>query len=211
VEHALNASVLTPARRTAILVVDVQNDFCDPAGATARSGKSVQPVVEMVPRLARFLEAGRRAGARVIFVQMLQTPWTDSEVWLNRIGGGRRVDKCAIGTWGAEFYGVAPREGEPIVVKHRYSAFINTSLEPILHTWGIETLIMTGVTTNTCVESTARDGFQRDYNIVMVSDCVAAYAQPPHDAALENIAARFGQVATSDEIADAWAAKPAAV
>lgn len=208
--QALNASVLVP-ERTAILVIDVQNDFCDPNGSTARSGKSVQPVVEMVPRLARFLEAGRETGVRVIFVQMLQTPWTDSEVWLNRTAGGRRVDKCLIGTWGAEFYGVAPRDGEPVVIKHRYSAFINTSLESILHTWEIETLVMTGVTTNTCVESTARDGFQRDYRIVMVSDCVSAYATSPHEAALENIRARFGQVATSGEIVAAWAPQAAAV
>jgi ureidoacrylate peracid hydrolase len=206
----MNDAILTPSR-TALLVIDVQNDFCDPRGATALSGKSVAKCVTMVPRLARFLDEARRMGVRAIFVQMQQTASTDSPAWLYGVGEGRRIDKCAAGTWGADFYVVAPMAGEPVVIKHRYSAFINTDLESILRSWGIETLVMTGVTSNTCVESTARDGYQRDYYVVMVSDCVAAYTQSGHDTALDNIRQRFGHVATADAILAVWSKAAAAM
>lgn len=88
----------------------------------------------------------------------------------------------AAGELGAEFYEVSPLPEEIIVNKHRYSAFINTRLDSVLRSLRIETLIMTGVSTNVCVESTARDGFMLDYQIVMVQDACASYSRAAHDA-----------------------------
>lgn len=207
----MNLHELAAPSRAAVIVVDMQNDFCDPAGATAQSGKSVQPMVEMAPRLRRLLGSARAAGVPVIFIQMLQTQWTKTKTWVFKGGDASRVPKCAAGTWGAEFYGVAPEGDEPVVVKHRYSAFVNTSLETILHTLGVTTLIMTGVATNVCVESTARDGFMKDYDIVFLSDCTATSAPALHEATLENIRGHFGRVSTSDELIATWSPQPVAV
>jgi ureidoacrylate peracid hydrolase len=197
---------LVPAT-TALVLIDVQNDFCHPEGATARSGKSVEAAAGMMAPLQRLLARARGAGVHVIFVQMLQTPWTVTKTYLYKGGDQRRADKCLAGTWGAEFYGVAPLDGEPVVTKHRYSAFVGTSLETILHALGVSTLVMTGVATNVCVESTARDAFMRDYDVVVVSDCTATSNPTAHEGTLANIRDYFGRVASSEEIVTAWSAQ----
>ena len=79
-------------------------------------------------------------------------------------------------------------------------------LGPLLRAQGVENLILTGVTTNVCVESTARDGYMLDYHIVLVSDCTASYSDEPHQATLANIRRAFGRVATAEEISSAWQA-----
>src|ERR1700744_6179420 len=111
--------------RAALVVVDIQNDFCDPDGATARSGKSVDAMLEIVPRIEGLIDGARASSVPVIFVQMLQTPWTQTKTYMFRGGDEERPAKCVAGTWGAEFYRIAPRDGEAVVVKHRYSAFVN--------------------------------------------------------------------------------------
>jgi ureidoacrylate peracid hydrolase len=193
--------IVDPAS-TAILVVDMQNDYCAVGGNVSNRGHDVSMITEMIPRLQRFLDGARKLRAKVVFIQCIHEPETDSDVWLAR-HGGTPLPHCRRGTWGADFCGVAPEKGEPVVIKHRYSAFVGTRLESVLHTLSIKTLVMTGVGTNVCVESTARDGFMRDYNIVFVSDCTATSTQAEHDATLANMRKFFGVVATGDEVL-AW-------
>jgi ureidoacrylate peracid hydrolase len=190
----------------AVVIVDMQNDFCDPQGACAAAGAPVDAIQTMIPQMRRFLAQAREHGARLIFVQCIHEDATDSEVWLFR-----HHDKpnllCRKDTWGADFVGgeIAPAGSEPVVIKHRYSAFIGTRLETVLKTAGIKTLILAGVGTNVCVESTARDGFMLDYNIVFLSDCTqTASPAGAHEATLDNIRNHFGTVATSDEVLAAW-------
>ena len=99
---------------------------------------------------------------------------------------------------------VEPADGDEVIVKHRYSAFIGTELDTLLRTQGVENLIFAGVTTNVCVESTARDGYMLDYHIVVVEDCTASYSEEPHLATLANIRRAFGRVATAEEITSVW-------
>ena len=116
---------------------------------------------------------------------------------------------CLKGTWGAELYGIDARPGEEIIIKHRYSGFKGTNLDLILRSAGLQTVILTGVATNACVESTGRDVYMHDYYLVFVSDGAATTTAAAHQATLANIDQFFGQVATSDEIEAAWAAAPA--
>jgi ureidoacrylate peracid hydrolase len=201
---------LVDLRSSAIIVIDMQNDFCDPSGAGARYGADVSTIQDMIPHMQRFFAGARSVGAQLIFVQCIHEPSTDSETWLFRHDGVPRPH-CRKDTWGADFCGVAPQGTEPIVIKHRYSAFIGTRFESVLKTLGIRTLIMTGVGTNVCVESTARDGFMLDYNIVFLSDCTAtASPSGAHEATLQNMRSFFGTVATSDEVLAVWRSKAAA-
>ncbi len=188
---------------TAVLVVDVQNDYCHPEGALGKVGLPTGSAMAMIPTLQRLLEAARASGTPVIFVQTNHTPETDSESWTWRTAGVSG-SVCREGTWGSEFTGVAPLAGEPVVIKHRYSAFINTRLDSVLRTLKIENLIMTGVSTNVCVESTARHGYMLDYHIVFLSDCTAAYTPEEHEGALYNMRTHFGVVATADDVIAAW-------
>jgi ureidoacrylate peracid hydrolase len=200
---------LVDLRTSAIIVIDMQNDFCDPNGSSAKYGAGVSTIQDMIPRMQRFFAGARALAARLIFVQCIHEPSTDSDTWLFRHGGIPRAH-CRKGTWGADYCGVAPQGTEPVVIKHHFSAFIGTRFESVLKTLGIKTLIMTGVGTNVCVESTARDGFMLDYNIVFLSDCTAtASPEPAHEATLANIRSFFGTVATSDEVLAVWRSKAA--
>lgn len=195
---------------TAIVVVDMQHDFCSPDGACGKAGLNVDSIQAMLPQMRGFLAGAREAGAQIIFIQCIHENATDSEVWMFR-REGKSGDICRKGTWGADFVGegIAPRGEEPVVIKHRYSAFIGTRLEAVLRTLGIKTLVMTGVGTNVCVESTARDGYMLDYHIVFLSDCTAT-ASPgiAHEATLQNMRDHFGTVATSGDVLAVWGAKP---
>lgn len=195
--------ILDPAK-TAVLVVDVQNDFCSPDGATAKSGRSVQASVEMVPRLQSFLDAARGRDVHVAFICVNNTDYTTSEVWAYRASETPRYGNCREGTWGAELYGVENQPGEPIVLKHRNSGFYQTRLDLILRSWNIETCIVTGTATNVSVEATARDVVQYDYNLVLLDDCTAAYEQHAHDATLYNIRTFYGTVTSSGEVLKIW-------
>ena len=93
---------------------------------------------------------------------------------------------------------------EVIVTKHRYGAFESSDLDLVLRSRGIRTVIMTGVATNVCVETTARQAFLRDYYVVFTSDCTATYSQAEHDATLHNIDSFFGAVVTADEVRAGW-------
>lgn len=195
--------ILTPSR-TAVLVIDVQNDFCDPNGATAKSGRSIDACAEMVPRLIRFLEAARSHRVPVIFVIAIGSHWTESEAWMTRTSDEPRPGLCREGSWGAELFRVAPLGDEPVVVKHRNNSFHNTRLESILRALNIRTLALTGVATNVSVETTARDAVQRDYHIVLVEDCCASYERSLHDGTVENIRGFFGRVAKHDVVCSIW-------
>jgi nicotinamidase-related amidase len=111
------------------------------------------------------------------------------------------------GTRGAEFYdGIGPRDApnEIHVTKHRYSAFWGSSIDLVLRTNGIRTLVLTGIATEVCVESTARDAFFRDYQVVVPSDCVGCYSEDRQQASLSVLARSFGIVTSSGEIASTW-------
>jgi ureidoacrylate peracid hydrolase len=115
------------------------------------------------------------------------------------------LSTCREGTWGAELYaGISPLPTERVVIKHRYSAFINTDLNTVLKARNIQSVLVCGVATNVCVETTARDAYMYDYYVTMIDDCSAAYETKLHLGTLENMRRHFGLVASSQEIIDTW-------
>ena len=204
---------------TAVLVIDMQNDFCSPGGLVSKDGRDIGEAAALAERLPRFIDAARGAGALVVFIRNVYT--TDrnhylSDVWLEqaarkRAGGYTTIPVCCEASWEGDFVGdVRPLPGEPIVTKHRYSAFHNTDLDTILRANGIRTLVLKGVVTNVCVETTAREGFVRDYYIAVVDDGTAAYSPEDHRATLRNIDRFFGEVATMAQVEEIWAGARAA-
>ncbi|MFL5798671.1 MAG: cysteine hydrolase family protein [Actinomycetota bacterium] len=189
----------------ALVVVDVQNDFCHDGGAFARMGRDVEPIRGMVPRLQELIDSARTAGVPVIFLAYTQSDATESDVLVEQRSRGRAgLPYCREGTFGVELYEVAPKPGEAVIAKRRYSGFVGTDLDVILRSTGRRTLVMTGIATNGCVEATARDGFMLDYYIVMVDDCCACYSADLHQATLTNCRDAWGVVATSDELMSIW-------
>jgi ureidoacrylate peracid hydrolase len=197
------AQLIEPSR-TALILIDVQNDYCHPEGSLGSVGADVSSVDPAVDNIEKLLEASRKLGVAVIFVRNWHEKWTDSEQWLNRKPSKTRA--AVARSWGAEFYRVSPLENEPIINKYRYSGFIGTTLDQALSTFKSETVIMTGVATNVCVESTARQAVFLDYKLVFTSDATATSdGEAIQQATLHNMTRHFGRVASTDEILKAWA------
>ena len=196
-------------KRCALLVVDVQNDFCDPQGTAAQGGADIAAVAAMIPRLEALVTAARRGGVPVVFVRTEHDERNDSFAWVNRRRDVPQADApvrptTRTGSWGAEQFRVTPAQGEAVITKHRYSAFAGTSLDLTLRTRGVESLLVCGVATEACVESTIRDGLFAEYLVAAVGDCCATYDQDAHRASLNAVAAHFGPVIESSRLAGHW-------
>lgn len=195
--------------KAALIVVDVQNDYCHEDGNCAQRGYDTSDAREMVPRLQALVSSARQTGMKIVFIQTKHDGSLDSESWLYRtgdreVGSSPTPSNCIIGSWGEEFYGVKPESDDTVVNKYRYSAFIDTNLDFVLRNAGIEALIFTGVATNVCVESTLRDAVSMDYKVTLVSDCAASFDPTLHDVTLVNVSRYFGQVLDSTQLTATW-------
>jgi ureidoacrylate peracid hydrolase len=190
-------------RKAALIVVDVQNDFCHSQGAFGKRGIDLSPLEKPANNLLLLIDHCRKSNVPIIFVRTIHSGWTDADSWTGRLAGaGKEMLICRPDTWGAEFFKVEPRETDFIVTKHRFSGFVGTELDLVLRSRGIETLLMTGFTTNVCVETTARDGFNLNYRIILVEDCCGAFSAAEHASAITNINKYFGVVADSDSLGE---------
>ncbi len=194
-------------KHTAVLVTDMQFDFCAPKGKLpAVLKQDVGPIEKAIPPLNRFLEEARRAGVHVIFVRMDERT--------KRMALNAQVKKednpvgdcCIPGTKGFEYYKVRPRQGDSEVVKKTYDAMSSAKLREILRKKKIKSLVLTGVFTHLCVDSTARSAFTKGYHIIIPRDLVAATkeCEKLHNASLESLGILHAHVTKASSIANAW-------
>lgn len=198
--------------KAAVLVIDMQNDFCHADGASAKFFAGDVAINQSVAEpINAFLATARRAGLPVVHVKTETMTETASRAQRTKavaaaIPGFSVTSMCGQGSWGAEPWGVEPEPGDTVVVKHWYSAFADTRLDLVLRTLGVETVVLTGVTANVCVESTARDAFFADYNVVVVRDLVGwlVHDTPLAEATFANLGIYFGFVCTSADVVACW-------
>ena len=189
----------------ALLVIDVQNDFVANRGFFDQIGADVKKIQKVIPPLAQLVDHAREAGLLVVFIRAIYDPQYLSAPMRDRdLRVGRRMPRCLTGSWGADFYVIAPRPNEPVVIKHRYSAFAKPELDDLLRRRGIRSLLLAGVTTDTCVESTGRDAYFMDYYVTLVADCCAGAAERDHRVALERFERDYGAVVNSADVIEAW-------
>lgn len=179
--------------KTALIIIDVQNDFCHENGLNAKFHGNISDSQEIIPKIDTLINEARKLGIKIVFVQTVHTEHTVSKSLKKqrKLNGFRDIVKK--GGWGADFYKLLPQEQDVILEKHQYSAFFGTSLDMILKNSDIKSLLLTGVATNVCVDTTARDGFMLDYNITVVKDACASSSKEMHSFAIENIDKWFGQ------------------
>jgi ureidoacrylate peracid hydrolase len=198
---------LDPAH-AAVMVIDMQNDFCAEKGYVERVvGKDASACRAVTPAIMDLVAAARGRGVPVF--------WTKANYDPDRLPEGMLVKQreksteicCGTGSWGHDFYGVTAVRGEPIIEKSSYSAFVGTDVEQQLRGRGIRTVVFAGVQTNVCVESSLRDAVCRGFYAVLASDCVASHTAPLHDATLNNVRFLFGDVIDRAAIMGAWKAK----
>jgi len=188
------------AKRTALLVIDMQNAFVAP-GAPIEV-PAARDIVAPINRLAAEL---RRRGVAIVWVAHENRK--DGRDWAGFfdafVAPGRRAEAAAALAAGSELQQlwpglqVAPRDLR--VGKNRYSALIKSDLDKTLRDRGVDTLLIAGTKTNVCVECTARDAMMLDYKVVLVSDCTAALSDDEQLATLENVIQQFGDVRTAVE------------
>ncbi|UCG52805.1 MAG: cysteine hydrolase [Candidatus Latescibacterota bacterium] len=178
--------------KSALLVVDMQDFFLDADSPTFTCGG-----IAILPRVKRLIEAFRRAGRPVIFTRHVHHPDDlDSGIMAWWWPG-----KCLEGTPESEIHReIAPLSREKVVLKHRYSAFYNTDLETVLRCLKVEDLVVSGIMTNMCCESTARDAYYRDYRVFIPADGTGSITEEMHLASLLNLAFGFAFVTTTDAI-----------
>ncbi len=205
--HHTDELELDPAK-TAVVVVDVQRLFTDliPFPLTP-------PLSSVLPNMTNVLAAARRTGIIVVLVRSIITPEQHSDN--TRTWPPFMIENLAPGSPGIEFDPCLQRTDEDVViVKERYSAFHRTILDEALRARQIHTLLIFGLTTNVCVQSTVRDSWQYDYRTITIADCCAETAEPAdaHESSLLFCSRNFGTVTTSDAVIAAMTtARPAAM
>ena len=172
----------------ALLVVDMQNGFCHPEGSFPRIGRGLEGAMDAVAAAAVAVGQARLAGVPVVFTRHVYRPGRPDE-GAALIGNSPElagVSGLAAGSWDAEVcaeLGCGP--DDLVVDKVRFDAFQWTSLEPLLRGLGVGALMICGVVTNICVETTARSAFMRDFPVTLLADCCAAKTRRLHDLSIE--------------------------
>lgn len=200
---------------TALVIIDMQNDFVDPAGWVAREAMPGYLDSAGIPKALeasrRLLAAARKADLLRVFVRMIGDEKYLSPPMLaqyRRLQGDGRPGCTLEGTWGAEIHQtLAPRAADPREIgvdKYRYSAFAGTRLDLLLRSHGIKTLVACGVATSGCVESTVRDALFADYYVVTASDGCADYQPDRHEHTLRKLDLSFGYVVDADRVTKVW-------
>ncbi|RQH02390.1 cysteine hydrolase family protein [Natrarchaeobius oligotrophus] len=182
----------------ALVLIDVQAQFCDPDHGYVPETEA-GTIEERIESANELLERYRETGRRPIFVRVVHDDRATSPVWSDKYGDGPLP--CAPGSDGAAFDSALDvREDDVVVTKHRYDAFYGTDLEVYLSSNDVSRLLVGGIATDVCVESTVRSAYDRDYRITVLSDCTASADPIAHERSLERIDAKFGSVADSNEI-----------
>lgn len=185
--------------RTALLIIDLQRDFCSHDGALAALGSDVSPCRAVAEQIARFLPQVRPNLALTAFFRLVYDPDKMSEAQQERLIRNGKPVICAPGSAGSELF-IAPAGGDLSFTKHRYSAFSNERFRHLLSERSITTVAVVGVDTHICVEGTVREGYDLGYRMVVLSDLVATRRSESarHDNSLALCERYFALVLDSD-------------
>lgn len=197
--------------RSAVVVIDMANDFVFPSGVIADAGgPDYQRLAQaIIPTLRRVLNAARQTGIQVIYTTDAHTPG-DSEL-------KKWPPHAMKGTWQAEIVpDLVPSPEDIVLEKTTYSPFASTALEDILRERGITRLYITGLHTDCCARHASGDAFQKGYDLVWITDALQAFTEQAHQAGLEYFKAWYAtevarQLRTADQVIAEWTRDPASV
>ena len=219
--------------QTAVIVVDMQNDFGAKGGMFDRAGLDISMIQRAVLPISNVLASARQHGVKIVYLKMGFRPdlsdlgIVDSPNRTRhlRFGVGQRISApdstegriLIRDTWNTDIVSeLKPKTEDRIVYKHRFSGFFETELDDVLRRLGIKYLVVTGCTTSVCVESTVRDAMFRDYSCVLLEDCMGepignGLPRSNHEASLLTMQTLFGWVSSSGEFVKALKSAPTAV
>jgi ureidoacrylate peracid hydrolase len=195
-------------KHTALLVIDMQNAFCHPKGTLGVSGVDVEPAQAIIKPVRRLIERADAAGVPVLWTVQEHFEHDESRAkkrLASHTSKRARVSALA-GTWDAEIVDELKdlaTDPSVMITKHRFGAFHQTRLEMVLRMLGADALLVVGATTNACVETSIREAYLRDYDVIAVTDCISGIRPEWTPTAHAVWAQYFGELATSDEVI-AW-------
>ncbi|WP_395943715.1 cysteine hydrolase family protein [Brevundimonas sp.] len=200
---------MIPPAGTALLIVDVQNDFVAQDGVLGRSGMDMSILEPALARIPPLIDGARAAGVPVVLIRVVTRKQSDSralQLLMQRRGyGDDALELCRAGEVGADYYGtIQPQEGDIHIEKLLYSSFSGTDLNLQLRARGVDTLVVAGFTTECCVDSTARDAFHHQFNVFVVEDACAAYDPALHRAAMNIMTRNFALPVLTDDVLATW-------
>jgi ureidoacrylate peracid hydrolase len=190
---------------TALVVIDVQNDFCSPEGILAKRGRDLSLMDPMIDTLESFIETALSKNVLTLYTQQIFDRSHLNTLQLEQYDLDNKLITCDISGDGYRFYRLNPPTAS-IYVKYNFNAFSNPDFQGVLESKGIKTLIITGVDAQFCVETAIRNGFDLGYKIVVPSDLVATNAKKVEvmNRTLDLVRSTYGVVTTSTEIESIW-------
>ena len=195
-----------PKGKTAILIMDCQNDIVHENGKmAAMSGGAMAKFIKernVLGTIARLADAGRKAKVPIIHVRHAYRPdYLDAPQNTPILASMKTNEILKDGTWGSEIHqDLAPRPGDVVISKTRVSSFYASPLEAILSAQDITHLVLTGIATDGVVEGTARDGVDRGYYVVIPDDCCATFSEAGHRAVLSGVLGMLTTVSKADDV-----------
>lgn len=188
--------------KSALLIVDMQNAFLHPNGSLPRMGLDTSRTLRVIEPIKRLRLAFRDARLPVIYLQHIHgADGSDMGRIAEVFPPIRGLGHCFEGTWDAEFIDeLKPEGGDQIVKKSRFSGFYKTELEALLRKLHVDTLVVSGIATNICVESTIQDAFFRDYAVVVPREATASFTEEQEAGSFGNFAFAFAKVLSLEEV-----------
>lgn len=190
--------------KTALLIVDLQNDFVDPKGAYGRAGQTAAMIAELPARLKLLADALRAKGGFVLSTQFTLVPGRGGEPMisphLKELRPFLKKGDFQPGAWGHQLVDIL-QPADFVVEKVAYSAFFQSRMEFVLKKAGIETLFVCGIVTNGGVASTVRDAHVRDFRTFVLSDGCGAFSQATHDNAIRDLSTVTKAITVAEAIA----------
>jgi len=195
---------------TALIIIDMQNDFIHENGAMRKISLEMgvpESALDLskapIPNIKKLAEHFRKSRKNVIYVYIAwEADYSDVAIPLSKMPPKvKEVGALVRGSWGSQIIEeLTPSESDHMVMKKGYGGFFQTSLDRILRNLGIKTLVLGGIYTNICVETTAREAIAYGYDILLARDATASFDEEGHQATLKVIAAAFGEVVSTEEI-----------
>jgi nicotinamidase-related amidase len=191
----------------ALVLIDMQNAFLDPAGSMAKLGADVDSLRGAIPGCVELAAEARRLGIPVVNVRICLRPdYRDGGIIFNeKAGPAKELGLVVDGTWDSEFVPeLTPQDGDFLVEKRRFSAFYATTLETTLASLGVSRIALGGVLGTVCVESTARDAAQRDFRTLLVREAIADVTTARNDESFERLGEIFCDVGSVADAVAGW-------
>ena len=189
-------------KTTALMLVDMQNDFLHPKGAYGRAGQASQSIAALAERLLPVADSMRAAGGWIVSTHFTLVPGKDGDPFisphLQKLRPFLGKGDFTPGAFGHQLID-ALQPADLSVEKVAFSAFYQSRLEWILHRAGIKTLVFSGIVTNGGVASTLRDAHVRDFHNIILEDGCAAFSEQAHDSTIDSLST-IADVATCDEV-----------